>query len=195
MDVINLLVGINLFVSITANASGAKKGLKSSVSEVIERPKTYLQKWPLNVAAVVLILQILGVFKIGTLEITDNDPLYIYRLIGLVVFFIFSWMQVWAYKTMGKNYSQEVVISKKQELVQEGPYKFVRHPQYISQLLSDIGAGLALASFIVIPVVILIQIPLFILRANLEEKLLQKKFSEDYKEYKKKTGFIIPFIG
>lgn len=195
MDVINLLVGINLFVSITANASGAKKGLKSSVSEVIERPKTYLQKWPLNVAAVVLILQILGVFKIGTLEITDNDPLYIYRLIGLVVFFIFSWMQVWAYKTMGKNYSQEVVISKKQELVQEGPYKFVRHPQYISQLLSDIGAGLALASFIVIPVVILIQIPLFILRANLEEKLLQKKFLEDYKEYKKKTGFIIPFIG
>lgn len=195
MDVINLLVGINLFLSITANASGAKKGLKSSISDVIERPKTYLQKWPMNIAAIVLILEILGVFKIGTIDISESDSLYTYRLIGLLIFVVFSWLQVWAYKTMGKNYSQEVIISKKQELVTSGPFKFVRHPQYISQLLSDIGAGVALASYLVFPIVLLIQIPLFILRAVLEEKLLLKKFPEEYKEYKKRTGFIIPFIG
>jgi protein-S-isoprenylcysteine O-methyltransferase Ste14 len=104
-------------------------------------------------------------------------------------------LQVWSYKTLGKNYSQEVIISKKQELVTDGPFKIIRHPQYISQLLSDIGAGVALASYLVLPIVILILIPLFILRAILEEKLLLKRFSEEYKEYKKKTGFIIPFIG
>lgn len=195
MDVINLLVGINLFISISANAGGAKKGLKSSISEVIERPKTYLQKWPLNIAALVLILEILGVFKLGTFEIPENDPLYIYRLIGLILFLVFSWIQVWAYKTMGKNYTQEVIISKKQEIVKSGPYKWIRHPQYIAQLLSDLGAGIALASFVVIPVVLLFQVPLFILRAQLEEKLLTKRYNEEYKEYKKKTGFIIPFIG
>ena len=195
MDVINLLVGINLFLSITANASGAKKGLKSSISEVIERPKTYLQKWPMNIAALVLILEILGVFKIGTIDISESDSFYTYRLIGLLIFIVFSWLQVWSYKTLGKNYSQEVIISKKQELVTDGPFKIIRHPQYISQLLSDIGAGVALASYLVLPIVILILIPLFILRAILEEKLLLKRFSEEYKEYKKKTGFIIPFIG
>lgn len=195
MDVINLLVGINLFLSITANASGAKKGLKSSISDVIERPKTYLQKLPMNIAAIVLILEILGVFKIGTIDISESDPLYTYRLIGLLIFILFSWLQVWAYKIMGKNYSQEVIISKKQELVTSGPFKFVRHPQYVSQLLSDIGAGVALASYLVLPMVILILIPLFILRAILEEKLLLKRFPEEYKEYKKKTGFLIPFIG
>lgn len=195
MDVINLLVGINLFLSITANASGAKKGLKSSISDVIERPKTYLQKLPMNIAAIVLILEILGVFKIGTIDISESDPLYTYRLIGLLIFIVFSWLQVWAYKTLGKNYSQEVIISKKQELVTSGPFKIVRHPQYVSQLLSDIGAGVTLASYLVLPMVILIQIPLFILRAILEEKLLLKRFPEEYKEYKKKTGFLIPFIG
>ncbi len=194
MDVINLLVGINLFVTLTANASGAKKGLKSTVSEVVTRPKSYLQKWPLNVAAGILILEILGVFKLGTMEIIETDPLYTFRLIGLVVFIIFSWIQVWAYKAMGKNYSQEVIISKKQELVTSGPYKFVRHPQYAAQLISDIGAGVALASYLVLPVVLLLQIPLFILRASLEEKLLLKHF-EDYENYKKHSGFIIPFIG
>ena len=195
MDVINLLVGINLFVTISANAGGAKKGLKSSVSEVLERPKTYLQKWPLNVAALVLVLEILGVFKIGSIDIAETDAMYSYRLIGLVVFIIFSWIQVWAYKTMGKNYSQEVIISKKQEVVTTGPYKFIRHPQYLAQLLSDVGAGIALASYLVFPIVILLQIPLFILRAFLEEKLLTKRFPDEYGNYKKKSGFILPFIG
>ncbi|HET56717.1 MAG TPA: isoprenylcysteine carboxylmethyltransferase family protein [Ignavibacteria bacterium] len=195
MDVINILVGINLFVTVTANASGAKKGLKSSISEVIERPKTYLQKVPLNIAALVLILQILGVFQLGTFDIQESDPYYTIRIAGLLLFIIFSWLQVWSYKTLGNNYSQEVVITKKQKLVTDGPFKVVRHPQYISQLLSDFGAGLALASFLVLPIVILIQLPLFILRAQLEEKLLQKRFPGEYQDYKKKTGFIIPFIG
>ena len=194
MDVINLLVGINLFVTVAANASGAKKGLKSTVSEVIERPKTYLQKWPLNIAAVVLILEILGVFKLGTITIEENSSLYVYRLIGLAIFIIFSWLQVWSYKTLGKNYSQEVIISKKQQLVTSGPYKYVRHPQYAAQILSDIGAGIALASYLVLPVVIVLQIPLFILRASLEEKIIAKRFDE-FENYKKRTGFIIPFIG
>ncbi|RJP58507.1 MAG: isoprenylcysteine carboxylmethyltransferase family protein [Ignavibacteriales bacterium] len=195
MDVINLLVGINLFATITANASGAKKGLKSSLSEVIERPKTYLQKWPLNIAALVLILEAVGVFGLGVFEIPESDPFYIYRLIGLIIFIIFSWIQVWSYKTLGKNYSQEVIISKKQELVTNGPYRLIRHPQYISQLLSDLGAGLALASYLVLPIVIIVQIPLFVLRAQLEEKLLLKRFPVDYATFKKKTGFIFPFLG
>lgn len=194
MDVINLLVGINLFLTLTANASGAKKGLKSTVSEVVERPRTYLQKWPLNVAAIILILEILGVFKLGVFEVGEQSDFYIYRLVGLGLFLIFSWVQVWSYKTMGKNYSQEVIISKKQTLVRSGPYKFVRHPQYIAQIISDLGAGVALVSWLVLPVVILLQIPLFILRAKLEEKLLSKHFDE-YNNYKKKTGFVFPFIG
>ncbi len=195
MDVINILVGINLFATITANASGAKKGLKSSISEVIERPKTYLQKVPLNIAALVLILQVLGVFQLGTFNIDETNPFYTYRLVGLIIFIVFSWIQVWSYRTLGGNYSQEVVITKKQQLVTTGPFKFVRHPQYISQLLCDFGAGLALSSFIVLPIVLLVQLPLFILRAQLEEKLLVKRFPDEYENYKKKTGFIIPFIG
>ena len=96
---------------------------------------------------------------------------------------------------MGENYSQEVVVTKKQALVTKGPYKTMRHPQYIFQLLSDIGAGIALMSYLVVPVVLLVQLPLFIMRAALEEKLLIKRFGDEYKNYKKRTGFIIPFIG
>jgi protein-S-isoprenylcysteine O-methyltransferase Ste14 len=76
----------------------------------------------------------------------------------------------------------------------KGPYKLLRHPQYLSQILVDIGGGLAVMSYVLLPIAI-IEIPFLIMRAILEEKLLEKNFKERFADYKKKTGFLIPFIG
>lgn len=192
MEAINILVGIVLIVSMAANAGAAKRGFKLSVSNSLEKPKTYLQKVPLNISALVVVLILIGVFNIGTLEFDQYSPI---RLIGLFIYVIFSWFQFRSFKTLGENYTQEIGIFKKHKLVQTGLYKYMRHPQYLSQILCDIGAGLALMSYLVLPVAILIELPLFILRAKEEEKLFEKHFSEEFKEYKKKSGFMIPFIG
>jgi len=194
-NAINILVALNLLVSMSANYSGAKKGLKTSITKVVERPATFLQKVPPNIAALVLVLTILSIFKIGSL--TDNFEIQFesIRIAGLIMFLVFSWLQVWAYKSLGKNYAQDIVILKEHQLYTTGIYKFIRHPQYISQILSDLGAGLALLSFTVVPIVILIELPLFIMRASVEDKLLQKYFGEKFNAYKKQSGFIIPFIG
>ncbi|MFA5805996.1 MAG: isoprenylcysteine carboxylmethyltransferase family protein [Melioribacteraceae bacterium] len=195
MDPINLLIAINFFVSMSANYSGAKKGLKTSITRVVERPATFLQKVPPNVAALVLILTIFSIFKIGSLSDKFEIQFENIRIAGLIMFLIFSWLQVWAYKSLGKNYAQDIVILKEHQLNTTGIYKFIRHPQYISQVLSDLGAGLALLSFTVVPIVILIELPLFIMRASVEDKLLQKYFGDKFTAYKKQSGFIIPFIG
>ncbi len=100
-----------------------------------------------------------------------------------------------SFKSLGEFYSQDILIFKKHELKQNGPYKLIRHPQYLSQLLSDLGAGIALMGFIVIPLVLLIQISLVFLRVKAEDKLLAKHFKENFKEYKSKSGFFIPFLG
>ena len=195
MDPINLLVAINFSVSMSANYSGAKKGLKTSITKVVERPATFLQKVPPNIAALVLVLTILSIFKIGSLSDKFEIQFESIRIAGLILFLIFSWLQVWAYKSLGKNYAQDIVILKEHQLHTTGIYKFIRHPQYISQILSDLGAGLALLSFTVVPIVILFELPLFIMRASVEDKLLQKHFGEKFSAYKKQSGFIIPFIG
>lgn len=195
MDPINLLIAVNLFVSMSANYSGAKKGLKTSITKVVERPATFLQKVPPNIAALVLILTILSILKIGSLSDNFEIQFENIRIAGLILFLIFSWLQVWAYKSLGKNYAQDIVILKEHQLYTNGIYKFIRHPQYISQVLSDLGAGLALLSFTVVPIVILFELPLFIMRASIEDKLLQKYFGEKFTAYKKQSGFIIPFIG
>ena len=192
MDPVSLLLIINLFVSMSANWSGARKGLKTSITKVVERPKTYLQKLPPNISALVLVLTIAGVFNLGVLPKENYLPV---RFIGLGFYILFSWIQIWAYRLLGNFYAQDIVILKEHQLIKRGLYRYIRHPQYVSQLLSDLGAGLALMSYLVIPIVVLVEIPLFFLRAKEEEKILAKHFKEEYPVYKKQSGFMLPFIG
>jgi len=195
MDPINLLIIVNLIASISANWSGAKKGLKTSVTKVIERPHSYLQKLPPNISALILILIILGIFDIGNLSIKNDEKYQMIRISGLIVFIIFSWLQVSAFKSLGNYYTQDIVILKEHKLIKSGLYKFIRHPQYLCQILSDLGAGIALFNYLIVPIVVLVELPLFVLRARYEEKLLEKYFKDEFINYKKHSGFFIPLIG
>lgn len=192
MDPINIIVGLNIIASFGANISGAKKGFKAKLGAIKEKPNTYLQKLPVLLSTFTLIGLIIAVFQIGTLEY--NSEYNTIRYVGLVIYLIFSWLQVWAFKTLGENYSQDILIRKDHELVTKGPFNVIRHPQYISQILIDLGGAAATLSFIVAPIAVL-QIPFIILRASLEDKLLAKHFSEKFTAFKKRTGFILPFIG
>jgi len=192
MDPVNIIIGINIVATFGANISGAKQGFKSAITKVKEKPKTYLQKISPILATLSLVALILALFQIGTLVYDDARlPL---RAIGLLLYVLFSWIQIWAYKSLGSNYSQDVVIFQKHELVTKGIYGVIRHPHYLSQILVDASAALATMSYIVAPLALL-QIPFLFLRAKQEETLLQKHFPDTFPAYKKKTGFFLPFIG
>jgi protein-S-isoprenylcysteine O-methyltransferase Ste14 len=192
MDPINIIILLNIIATFGANVTGAKRGLKSTVSEIKEKPKTFLQKFPPILSMLSLVALILAVFQIGTMEYLNEYN--VIRYIGLAVYLVFSWIQVWSFKTLGDNYSQEVIIKKNHELVTKGPFQIIRHPQYLCQILLDLGATVATLGYIV-GFLALIEIPIYILRASLEDKLLAKYFVEKFSDYKKKSGFMIPFIG
>jgi protein-S-isoprenylcysteine O-methyltransferase Ste14 len=192
MDPINIFVALNLVATFSANISGAKRGLKEKVTVHKEKPESYLQKFPLILSAISILGLILGLFQIGTLEYNQQNETI--RIVGLIIYIAFSWFQVWAYKKLGENYSQDIIILKNHSLVTSGPFKFIRHPQYISQILLDIGGGIATLSYLVI-IIAIIEIPFLILRALLEEKILTKHFKEKYSDYKNKSGFMFPFLG
>lgn len=192
MDPINIIILLNIIATFGANVTGAKRGLKSTVSEIKEKPKTFLQKFPPIISMLSLVTLILAVFQIGTLEYLAEYNMI--RYIGLAVYFVFSWIQVWSFKTLGDNYSQDIMIKKNHELVTKGPFKIIRHPQYLCQILLDLGATAATFGYIV-GLLALIEIPIYIMRASMEDKLLAKYFAEKFSDYKKKSGFMIPFIG
>ena len=192
MDPINIIILLNVIGTFGANVTGAKRGLKSKVSEVKEKPKTFLQKFPPVVSALSLIALVFAVFQIGTLDYLEEYNSI--RYIGLTVYLVFSWIQVWSFKTLGDSYSQDIMIKKNHELVTKGPFNIIRHPQYMCQILLDLGAAAATLSYVV-GFLVLIEIPIYIMRASAEDKLLSKYFNERFSEYKKKSGFMFPFIG
>lgn len=193
MDAINIISAVALVLSIVANASATKGALKKSVTKSERKPKTYLQKAPLNISALVLVLDIFGLFQIGTMDY--QNEMESLRIGGLLIFAIFSWLQVKSFKNLKEFYTQDIALQKNHKLITSGTHKFIRHPQYISQIISDIGLGIALLGYLIIPIVIFVELPLFILRAKKEEEMMQDFFGEEYLEYKKNSGFIIPFIG
>jgi len=194
MDPINIIILLNIIATFGANVTGAKRGLKSTVSEIKEKPKTFLQKFPPILSMLSLVALILAVFQIGTLNYESFKDYNAIRYAGLIVYLVFSWIQVWSFKTLGDNYSQDIMIKKNHELITKGPFKIIRHPQYLCQILLDVGAAAATLSYVV-GFLALIEIPIYIMRASLEDKLLAKYFTEKFSDYKKKTGFMIPFIG
>jgi protein-S-isoprenylcysteine O-methyltransferase Ste14 len=192
MDPINIIIGFNIIATFGANVGAAKKGIKDKVGVFKEKPKSYLQTLPLILSTITLVVLIVSLFQVGTLEY--KTELQTIRIIGLAFYLTFSWMQIWATKVLGENYSQDIVIKKNHQLVTTGPFKLIRHPQYLSQFLMDAGAAIATLSFVLAPLA-LIQIPFLIMRASIEDKLFEKHFGENFKNYKKKSGMLIPFIG
>jgi protein-S-isoprenylcysteine O-methyltransferase Ste14 len=178
MDPLNIIVLLNIIATFGANVSGAQRGLKSKVLVAKDKPKTYLQKLPLILSAFTIMTLILATFQIGTLEYVENlNPV---RYTGLIVYLVFSWFQIWAFKALGENYTQEIMIKKDHQLVTKGPFKIIRHPQYLSHVVFALT---------------IVEIPFIILRAIAEEKMMAKYFGSNFSDYKKKTGFIFPFIG
>ncbi len=192
MDPINIIIALNIIATFGANIGAAKKGIRDKVGVFKDKPKTYLQTLPVILSTLTLIILIVSLFQVGTLEYSNNNQAI--RIIGLLVYLVFSWIQIWITKVLGDNYTQDIAIKKEHQLVTSGPFKFIRHPQYLSQILIDLGGAVATLSFILAPIVI-IEIPFLFMRAAFEDKLLEKHFGESFRSYKKKTGQIFPFIG
>jgi len=86
-----------------------------------------------------------------------------------------------------------IQIEARQTVADQGPYRLVRHPMYAVSLLVWLCIPLALGSFVVLPVVVLLAIVL-VLRLLNEEKMLRRELP-GYVEYCQRTRYrLIPFV-
>lgn len=80
-------------------------------------------------------------------------------------------------------------------LITDGPFKWVRHPFCSGYLLGAFAGPLAIAS----PVMIAIAVPLVVITVSAafrEERIwLAGTKAEEYRDYQRRTGMFVPFIG
>jgi protein-S-isoprenylcysteine O-methyltransferase Ste14 len=102
-------------------------------------------------------------------------------------------LALWARAILGRNWSGIVTLKEGHELVERGPYRFVRHPIYTGILTMSFATALVLghlAGF----VGSLLMFVSFWIKLGHEEQLMLQQFPARYAAYQKRAKRLIPFL-
>lgn len=102
---------------------------------------------------------------------------------------------VWARLHLGRNWSGLVSLKEDHQLIQSGPYRFVRHPIYTGLIVAVLGTVAALLPSLHGLVALAVLTTAFTLKYRHEEELLLRQFPEAYPAYKARVrAALIPFL-
>lgn len=98
---------------------------------------------------------------------------------------------IWVGRTLGRYVSGDLELRDDHTLVTTGPYSRIRHPMYTVYFTFNVAMLLVTANWLLM---LLIIIGLLVLygRVIAEEKMLLDKFGDEYREYMRRTGRLLP---
>jgi len=100
----------------------------------------------------------------------------------------------WAQMTLANSWSDTPRMLKEQTLITSGPYRTIRHPIYTAFILI-LGSTLLISSNWLIGLCWTGMVTLEVFsRISFEESLMVEFFGDQYREYMKKTGRLLPKI-
>ena len=114
--------------------------------------------------------------------------------IGVGLVLLGSPLFVWARRTLGTHYSGHVSVKKEQELVQNGPYRIIRHPAYAGYLLMAFGLAIGYSSLLGFLSTLLILLPAVVYRIRVEDRLLAEHFGTQFEQYARRTKRLLPGV-
>jgi protein-S-isoprenylcysteine O-methyltransferase Ste14 len=126
-----------------------------------------------------------GLLVLGWIFHSVPEPYGLPRLIGLVVALIGLAGVILSRYTLGRSFS---IAPKATALVTSGIYSRIRNPIYISGMIFLIGVALIVERPKLLAI-LLVLIPMQILRARREAAVLEGKFGDAYREYRRCTWF------
>ena len=103
-------------------------------------------------------------------------------------------LRVWANRILGEFYTRTLRVAENQPVVQNGPYRLIRHPGYLGSILMWAGAGLATTNWIAVVVAVVTPLIAYHLRIEAEEAMLVDCLGQAYARYKGRTWRLIPFV-
>lgn len=120
-------------------------------------------------------------------------PLWL-RGLGIGIALLGFALLQWAQNTLGKNWSDTPRMIKEQLLITSGPYQFIRHPIY-SAFLLILGSTLFISANWLIGLAWIGMTVLEVAsRISFEESLMLEYFGDQYRDYMKRTGRLLPRI-
>src|SRR5262249_27246087 len=98
---------------------------------------------------------------------------------------------LWTYAVMGSAWGIGIKPDAKTNLVTTGPFRFVRHPIYVFQILMLIGVFFLLPTILSLGILI-VHFTCVLFKSADEEAHLLAAFGDDYRKYRSHTGKLFP---
>ena len=102
-------------------------------------------------------------------------------------------LSIYSRALLGRNWSASVQLKHDHELVQSGPYRFVRHPIYTGFLLLFLGSAVMIGEWRGLLSVAIVFVS-FWRKLRLEETWLGQHFGPAYQAYRQRTKALIPAV-
>ncbi|HKR68040.1 MAG TPA: isoprenylcysteine carboxylmethyltransferase family protein [Streptosporangiaceae bacterium] len=103
-------------------------------------------------------------------------------------------LRTWAILTLDKFFTFAVGIADDHVVVQDGPYRVLRHPGYAGALLALAGAGIAMRNWLSLLLIVVGPALALGVRILVEEATMAGALGADYQAYANRTARLIPRI-
>jgi protein-S-isoprenylcysteine O-methyltransferase Ste14 len=100
---------------------------------------------------------------------------------------------IWARATLGRNWSAVVQVKRDHELIERGPYRWVRHPIYTGLLMAYLGTSFALGEWRGLLGTAIVGVSLWF-KLKLEERWMREQFGARYEDYMRRVKALLPGV-
>jgi len=142
-----------------------------------------------------LLFEGIAIFMAFAFHLAAHSPPGLWRVLPAVLLGSAAAVTSWnAVAHLGKQFRVHAGLYEDHELVRTGPYAIVRHPIYASLLAMLLCTLLVVTpwEWAALPVA------LFIagteIRVRSEDKLLESRFGEEFRDYRKQVRAYVPFV-
>jgi protein-S-isoprenylcysteine O-methyltransferase Ste14 len=131
-----------------------------------------------------------GVFQMAAIS-WHRTALFAVGIILILLGVALRWYAIW---TLGRYFTRDVAVSAGQQVVQNGPYRTIRHPAYSGTFLTMLGVGLAVTNWASLLALLTCVLLGHLYRVRVEEKALIQTIGQPYLAYMHRTRRFIPFV-
>jgi len=100
---------------------------------------------------------------------------------------------IWVHRHLDRQWSIALELQEDHKLITSGPYSYVRHPMYLGLFIYNIGLMMISLDVLVILFFAFINWVNY-RRIPREEEMLIQEFGDEYLEYIKRTGGLLPHL-
>jgi protein-S-isoprenylcysteine O-methyltransferase len=116
------------------------------------------------------------------------------RWLWLMLFVAALGLRWWSIVHLGRFFTVNVAVVSDQVVIDDGPYRWVRHPSYTGALLAFLAYALYLGHWISLLIVMVPISIAFARRIAVEEAALSAGLGEPYRAYMTRTKRLLPFV-